>query len=426
MNIRKWCVIILLLCGFFFVSGIGTFSRAVNKTGSDAEHGIREKAEKRMTETAETPEQPSTDIRTIRSTVEKGDTASGILDAYLPLKTIYDISRKSKKVFPISRINRGHRYRITLKNGTFSSFEYEINQEEKLVVCREKEKFSIARRPIEYNCSVKVISGTIEASLFTAVQKAGESIEIAIRLSEIFAWDINFIRDIQPGDRFRVLVKKRYRNGKPAGYEKVLAAFFTNKGKQYKAFYHENKNGQAGYYDENGDSLQKKFLKAPLSFSRISSKYSNSRLHPIFNEYRPHRGVDYAAPRGTPIKAVGAGTISSIGYNNGMGNYINIRHPNGFKTGYNHMCRFAKGMKQNKEVEQGDVIGYVGSTGYSTGPHLDFRMKKHNKPINPLKYKSPPAKPINPEELERFRAEISRFSERILAASSEPGDREST
>ena len=427
MSIRRWCIIVMLLSGFFFVSGIGTFSRAVNKTGSETVPAVREKAEKQIKETNKSPDPPSPEIRTVKGTVEKGDTASGILDAYLPLKTIYEISRKSREVFPLSRLNRGHNYRVILEDGDFASFEYEIDREEKLVVCREKEEFSFARKPIEYDCEVKVISGTIEASLFSAVQKTGESIEIAIRLSEIFAWDIDFIRDLQPGDRFRVLVKKRYRNGKPAGYENVLAAFFTNKDKQYKAFYHENKNGKAGYYDENGDSMQKKFLKAPLSFSRISSKYSNSRLHPIFKEYRPHRGVDYAAPRGTPIKAVGAGRITAIGYNKGMGNYINIRHPNGFKTGYNHMCRFAKRMKHNKEVEQGEVIGYVGSTGYSTGPHLDFRMKKHNSPIDPLKYESPPAKPINPEEMERFRAEISRFSERILTASSEPAtDREST
>ncbi len=424
MGIKRWSVLVILLTGFFFVSGIGTFSRAINKTDPDTDTAVREKAEKKR---QETPEKQPPDIRTIKGTVENGDTASGILDDYLPLQTIYDISRKSEKVYPLRRLNRGHSYRIVLQDGDFGSFEYEIDREEKLVVSREKEEFSITRHPIEYDCTVSVISGTIEASLFSAVQKAGESIEIAIRLSEIFAWDIDFIRDIQPKDRFRVLVKKRFRNGKHAGYEKVLAAFFTNRGKQYKAFYHENKNGQAGYYDENGDSLQKKFLKAPLSFSRISSRYSKSRLHPIFKEYRPHRGVDYAAPKGTPIKAVGAGRISTIGYNKGMGNYINIRHPNGFKTGYNHMSRFAKGIKRNTEVEQGEVIGYVGSTGYSTGPHLDFRMKKHGRPIDPLKYESPPAKPINPEEMERFRAEISRFSERILTASSESSDsREST
>ncbi|MCF8045858.1 MAG: peptidoglycan DD-metalloendopeptidase family protein [Desulfarculaceae bacterium] len=424
MSIRRWCVIVILLSGFFFVSGIGTLSRAVNKTGPEKEAVIEKKAEKQMKEPAE---EPSPDVRTIKGTVEKGDTASGILDDHLPLKTVYDISRKSRKVFPLHRLNRGHIYRITLEEGTFASFEYEIDREEKLVVCREKEEFSITRKPIEYDCDVKVISGTIEASLFSAVQKAGEGIEIAIRLSEIFAWDIDFIRDIRPGDRFRVLVKKRYKNGNPAGYERVLAAFFTNRGNQYKAFYHENKDGRAGYYDENGDSMQKKFLKAPLSFSRISSKYSNSRLHPIFKEYRPHRGVDYAAPEGTPIKAVGAGTVTAFGYNKSMGNYISVRHPNGFKTGYNHMSRFAEGMKRNKEVEQGEVIGYVGATGYATGPHLDFRMKKRNKPIDPLKYESPPANPINPEEMERFRAEISRFSERILTASSDtPSDREST
>ena len=430
MNIRRCCIIVILLSVFFLVSGIGTFSSAVNKTSPEQASAIREKDENQKKQPGKSPEPSSPDIRIIKGTVEKGDTASGLLDAYLPLKTVYDISGKSRKVFPLSRLNRGHTYRITIEDEKFASFEYEINREEKLVVCRKKNDFSITREPIEYDYDLEVISGTIESSLFSAVQKTGESIEIAIRLSEIFAWDIDFIKDIQPGDRFRVLVKKRFRNGRPAGYEKVLAAFFTNRGTQYKAFYHKNKQGRAGYFDETGDSMQKKFLKAPLSFTRISSKYSNSRLHPILKEYRPHRGVDYAAPEGTPIKAVGAGTVTSLGYNKSMGNYIEIRHPNGFKTGYNHMSGFAKGVQKNKEVEQGQVIGYVGETGYATGPHLDFRMEKHSKPIDPMKYESPPANPISSDEMKRFRAQIRRFSERILTASSESGtdqdSREST
>ncbi len=424
MSIRTWCVIPVFLAVFFLVSGIGSSGRAISQTEPDKEQFLWEKTEKltsqsNATQSNETDEEPSPDIRTVNGTVEKGDTASGILGPYLPMKNVYNISKKSRKVFPLNRIKSGHTYRITIEDGEFVSFEYEIDGKEKLVVSREKRNFSIKREPIEYEHDLEVISGTIESSLFSAVRKEGESIEIAIRLSEIFAWDIDFIKDIQPGDRFRVLVKKRFRNGRPAGYEKVLAAFFTNDGTQYKAFYHKSKQGRAGYFDENGDSMQKKFLKAPLSFTRISSKYSNSRLHPILKEYRPHRGVDYAAPRGTPIKAVGAGTVTAVGYNNSMGNHIEVRHPNGFKTGYNHMSRFAKGIQKNKEVEQGEVIGYVGETGYTTGPHLDFRMEKHNRPVDPMKYKSPPAKPISSDEMERFQAQIRRFSERILTASSE-------
>ncbi|MFO7753647.1 MAG: peptidoglycan DD-metalloendopeptidase family protein [Desulfobacteraceae bacterium] len=430
MNKRRWCVIIILLSGFFFVSGISTHSRPVSKKGSEnSDTGPAISEQKQKQETPAPEKQPS-DIRIIKGTVKNGDTVSDILDDYLPMKTIYELCKKSSGVYPLEKLHRGRNYRIKLKNGTLVGFEYEIDRNDKLVLSKDQDTFSITKEPIEYDCNVTVISGTIESNLFSAVKKAGESIEMAIKLSEIFAWDIDFIRDLQPGDHFRVLVKKRNRNGRPAGYEKVMAAFFTNKGTQYKAFLHKDKDGRTGYYDENGNSLQKKFLKAPLSFSRISSGYTNKRLHPIFKTYRPHRGVDYAAPRGTPIKTVGDGTITAAGYNKGMGKYINIRHPNGFETGYNHMSKFAKGMKKNKKVEQGEVIGYVGATGYATGPHLDFRMKKRGNPIDPLKHESPPAKPVNPNEMDSFQAKIDRFSQRILTAQSDSGsgseDREST
>ncbi len=150
-------------------------------------------------------------------------------------------------------------------------------------------------------------------------------------------------------------------------------------------------------------------------FSRILSKFTKRRLHPIFKEYRPHPGVDYAAPKGTPIKTVGDGIIVEIGYNKGLGNYINIRHYNGYITGYNHMCKFASGMKKKKKLSQGDVIGYVGMTGYATGPHLDFRMKKNGRLVDPLKHKSPPAKPIAPDEMESFLARKVELSQRILS-----------
>jgi murein DD-endopeptidase MepM/ murein hydrolase activator NlpD len=210
-----------------------------------------------------------------------------------------------------------------------------------------------------------------------------------------------------------VLVEKRYRDGRFWGYGKIQAAFFTNQGTLFKAFLYQDSNGEYGYYDEQGKSLQKSFLKAPLAFSHISSKFTRKRLHPILKEYRPHPGVDYAAPEGTPIKTVGDGTITHIGYNKGMGNYINVRHPNGYITEYNHMCKFAKGMKRQKQVSQGDVIGYVGMTGYATGPHLDFRMKKNGRLVDPLKHKSPPAKPVASDEMNIFKARALEMSRKI-------------
>jgi len=287
------------------------------------------------------------------------------------------------------------------------------------VVHNKNGTFLINQEPIKYDVELDIITSTISYSLFEAVKKAGEKNELALKLSDIFAWDIDFIRDIQSGDQFKVLVEKRYKDGKLAGYGKILAAFFTNKGTLFKAFLHQPESyqdapGTSGYYDENGKSLQKAFLKAPLTFSRISSKFTKKRFHPIFKENRPHHGIDYAAPRGTPIKTVGDGTILQAGYNKGRGNYITIRHYNGYITSYYHMCRFAKGMKKNRQVLQGDLIGYVGMTGYATGPHLCFRMKKNGRPVNPLKYKAPSAKPVKSEEMEQFIANTIQLSKRML------------
>jgi len=356
------------------------------------------------------------DIQVVKGVVKQGDTASSLLNKYLPLKTIYKISRRSSDIFSLTHIRKGQPYKIILQENTLVGFEYEIDREVRLVVQKEKDIFSINRAPIEYDVALEVVSSTITSSLFEAVRKSGEKSDLAWKLSDIFAWDIDFIRDIQPGDQFKVLVEKRYRDGKLSGYGNIQAAFFTNNGTLFKAFLHKNSKGVSGYYDEKGKSLQKAFLKAPLTFSRITSKFTKRRFHPIFKEYRPHPGVDYAAPKGTPIKTVGDGVIAEIGYNKGMGNYINIRHFNGYTTGYNHMRKFAKGMKKNKSVLQGDVIGYVGMTGYATGPHLDFRMKKNGKLLDPLKHKSPSAKPVKSVEMEQFLARTVELSARILTA----------
>lgn len=356
------------------------------------------------------------DIQIVKGVVKRGDTASSLLKKYLPLKTIYEISRRSLDIFSLTHIRKGQPYKIILQDNNLVGFEYEIDKEDKLVIQKTNNMFSITQSSIEYDVDLEVVSSVIRYSLFEAVRKSGERSELAWKLSDIFAWDIDFLRDIQSGDQFKVLVEKRYRDGKLSGYGKIQAAFFTNNGMLFKAFLHKDSNGMSGYYDEHGKSLQKAFLKAPLAFSRISSKFTKRRLHPIFKVYRPHPGVDYAAPKGTPIKTVGDGVITKIGYSKGMGNYINIRHYNGYTTGYNHMCKFAKGMKKNKRVSQSDVIGYVGMTGYATGPHLDFRMRKNGRLVDPLKHKSPPANPIQPDEMEQFLAKTIELSTRMLTA----------
>jgi murein DD-endopeptidase MepM/ murein hydrolase activator NlpD len=396
--VRKWGVYVLLFIVIFFTLAVnhGWASTLVHNPHTSSSMALP-------------------DFQIVKGVIRQGDTASSLLNKYLPLKTIYEISRRSSDIFSLTRIRKGRPYKIIFQENNLIGFEYEIDENNRLVIQKNKDIFSINRLPIEYNAHLEVISSTVTSSLFEAVKKSGEHIKLALNLADIFAWDVDFIRDIQAGDQLKVLVEKHYRDGKLVGYGKIQAAFFTNNGTLFKAFLYKDSNGVSGYYDENGVSLQKAFLKAPLEFSRISSKFTKKRLHPILKEYRSHPGVDYAAPKGTPIKTVGDGVIKQIGYNKGMGNYINIRHYNGYITQYNHMCKFAGGMKKNKSVLQGDVIGYVGMTGYATGPHLDFRMKKNGKLIDPLKHRPSCEKSVKPDEMKLFMAITHQLSTKILA-----------
>ncbi len=356
------------------------------------------------------------DIRVIKGEIKKGDSISVILDPYLPLKTIYKLNYRSAQVFSLQKMRPGRPYKITVHQGRMTRFEYNIDIADRLVIQKGKDGFTIRKMPIEYTTTLATVSATITSSLFEAVRKSGEQCDLAWKLSDIFAWDIDFIRDIRPQDSFRVLVEKRFHEGKFSGYGKVQAAVFTNRGKEFSAFLHKAENGSEGYYDKNGNSIQKTFLKAPLEFSRISSRFAPKRMHPILKEYRSHPGVDYAAPKGTPVKTVGDGIIAGFGYSSTMGNHVIIRHCNGYTTRYFHLNRFPEGMKKNKRVLQGEVIGYVGMTGYATGPHLCFRMKKDGRAVDPLTHKPPTATPVNTLEMEQFLTRTQKLAKRIQPA----------
>ena len=362
----------------------------------------------------------------INGAVKSGDSISVLLDEYLTLKEIDDLNRKSRSVFPLSRICAGQPYKICLTEGEFDRFEYDIDADEQLVIIRGDADFDVSRQPIDYTVHTELVRGTIDTSLFEAVAAAGEEAELTMNLADIFAWDIDFILDIRKGDSFQALVEKRTRDGKPAGYGRILAAEFNNQGDSYRAFYYKDGKRRAGYYDEHGESVRKLFLKAPLSFSRISSGFTMRRYHPITKTWKAHPAIDYAAPTGTPIKAVGDGTIVRIAKDRNNGRHIKIRHNGTYQTLYLHMSRFARGLKKGKKVAQGQVIGYVGSTGLATGPHLCFRMYKHGKPVNPSRVKAKSAKPVSPDNLTAYQTAIApllaRLESRTLVAqaSAEP------
>jgi len=354
-------------------------------------------------ESLQPPPVPEIKREILNGEIAPGDTLTGLLGSYFTPQEIHQIGVQSKPIFPLTRICAGQPYKICLTDGEFERFEYDIDNEEQLFISRSPEGFEIQKKPIPYTVEPQVVDGTIESSLFEAVTAAGENDILAMNLADIFGWDIDFILDIRSGDTFRVLVEKRFRDNKPSGYGRILAAEFVNQGKHFDAILFTDGDRLPGYYSEDGQSLRKAFLKAPLSFSRISSGFSMKRFHPITKTWKSHPAIDYAAPTGTPIKTVGDGTISKKGYTRGNGNYVKIRHANGYETIYLHMSRFAKGLHQGSRVSQGQIIGFVGSTGLATGPHLCFRMRKNGAPVNPQRIKAPSVAPISGKNMDSFR-----------------------
>lgn len=361
------------------------------------------------------PPPPEPEIEVAEGRIESGQTASSLLAEMLSTREIYEADMACRDVYALSLLRAGRPYRLETRDGDFERFVYEIDDESLLVLKRDGEGFIAETEAIEYDLETVIVHGEINSSLFEAVDEIGEHPSLAVRLSEIFAWDIDFVRAIRQGDCFRAVVQKRYRDGEFAGYGMIPAAMFVNQGQEFKGFLYADADGRSAYYDENGHSLRKAFLKAPLSFTRISSGYSLSRLHPILKVRRPHQGIDYAAPKGTPVKAVGDGVVLNAGWDRGGGRFVKIRHNSVYESTYMHLAGFAKNVKSGKRVSQGQVIGYVGSSGLSTGPHLDFRMKKNGSYVNPSRIKSPPCEPVPANKMKEFHASIAQARARLEA-----------
>jgi murein DD-endopeptidase MepM/ murein hydrolase activator NlpD len=248
------------------------------------------------------------------------------------------------------------------------------------------------------------LEGVVESSLFGAVERAGGGPELAVRMAQIYQWDIDFLRDLRKGDRFVVVADRQTVDGEFYGWGTIFATRFVNRKRTLDAVIYPDDNGRLGYYDLEGHPLRKQFLRSPLKFSRVTSRFSTNRYHPVLKRRMPHYGVDYGAPVGTPAHVTADGTVTFAGRNGGGGNMVTIRHTNGYETNYLHLSRFGKGVRRGVRVSQGQVIGYVGSTGLSTGPHLDYRVKLNGRWINPLTISSPPVKPLVEGRLQRFLA----------------------
>ncbi|MCZ0942426.1 MAG: peptidoglycan DD-metalloendopeptidase family protein [Gammaproteobacteria bacterium] len=282
------------------------------------------------------------------------------------------------------------------------SLSYSPNPLRTLKFSREGSRFRGEEIILEPQRKTVYKHGIIDHSLFTASQRAGLPDLVAMELARIFQWDIDFVLDIRDGDSFYVLLEEEYLEGEFIGFGNILAAEFINQGDSYRAARYVGPNDEANYFDPKGRSMRKAFLRAPVSFTRISSNFNLRRKHPLWKSSMPHRGIDYAAPRGTPILASGDGVVTKASKTRANGNYVVLRHGEQFVTKYLHMSRFARGIRAGKRVQQGDTIGYVGATGWATGPHLHYEFLVNGVHQNPRTVKLPDAEPVPAAEAERF------------------------
>lgn len=365
----------------------------------------------------------SSEPAVVSGVIARGDSASELLSPYLSANSVQQLLNASQKVHPLSKIRIGQPYTLVRSpdGGDMERFEYEINDLKKLIVTRTEEGLVAHVEPIVYDFQLVRVSGTIRSSLFETLASTGESPILAVRIADIFGSEINFIKDLREGDSFSLLIEKRFRDDAFKGYGKVLGATFTNQGKCYEAYLFEAGDSGEAFYNAKGESLKKTLLKAPLAFTRISSGYSMNRKHPIFKTHKPHQGVDYAAPSGTPVKAVGDGVVTRAGWGKGFGNMVVLKHSGGLESMYSHLSGFASGTKQGTRVRQGQVIGYVGATGYATGPHLDFRLKQNGKYINPSKVVAPRGSAVSRSRMAAFSRQKDRVRD-YLAGRRNLGD----
>jgi murein DD-endopeptidase MepM/ murein hydrolase activator NlpD len=336
--------------------------------------------------------------------VKRNEMLLSILINYnLPDGSLASLLNMPIREFDLRKIKAGNRYTVFLHRDSLSTLHYLVYEITPVDFVRFSFGDSVAVElgHKEVVQKTKFASGTISTSLWNSMKEKGYSPELILQLSEIYAWTVDFF-GLQPADSFSVVYDEQYVDNVAVGLGKIHGAYFKSNGIGIYAIPFVQDSIES-YYDSVGNSLRKAFLKAPLRFSRISSRYSNSRLHPILKIRRPHHGVDYKAPKGTPVMAIGDGRVTEASRGTGGGgNIIKIRHNSIYSTAYMHLSGFAPGISAGKYVKQGDIIGYVGSTGLSTGPHLDFRFYKNGGPIDPLKVEAPPVEPVKIENRTTF------------------------
>ena len=350
-------------------------------------------------------------LSVVEGSVKKGQFFSTLLNSLgLGASEVYNLTQACDSVFDVRTLRVGNTYRAYYDD----SLRYLVYDRDRMncVVfdCRAPYGAWIYEKPITY--VDRYADVTISSSLWNDMRAADVSPLLILQLSDIYAWTVDFF-GLQKGDRFKVLYQEKLCDGDVVAVDTVRYAVFSHGGTDFPAIMFDQKDNGNIWWNEKGESMRKAFLKAPLQYSRISSGFSNARVHPVTRKVQPHHGVDYAAPTGTPVMTIGDGVVTSVKYEGAGGNVVRIKHNSVYSTAYLHLSKYAKGLKAGQRVKQGDVIGYVGSTGRSTGPHLDFRVWKNGTAINPLTMDSPPAEPLEEENKAAFQAAITEYQSMI-------------
>ncbi len=340
-----------------------------------------------------------------------------LIEAGVDSRIIYQIVKTARPKFDLRHIQPGTRFVIAKEHdGSLRRISFDISPLTRLEVNYSHKEWTSEIVEIETTKQLVHYSGTITDSLWNSAIVQKLSPEVITDFAEVFGWQLDFNREVRKGDTWKFTVEKLFAEGRSVGWGNIVYAQYQNGPEFYKAYFYKNKaTGTQGYFDETGASLRKVFLKSPIKFGRITSRFSRRRFHPIHRRFKAHNGVDYGAPRGTPIRAVGDGRIIKIGRYGGSGKMIVLDHVAGYRTKYLHMSRFKKGMRRGSKVLQGEIIGYVGATGYATGPHLHFEMSKHRRLMDPLKVNLPASSPVPETALAHFKSHVASINRNIAS-----------
>jgi len=403
-KIRKIPVILLVL----IILGLVWFGFFRDKNQE-----TQEQAEKKSQAQSEEVKAPEENL--VEYIISEGDIPSDVFSEYGKMSAIQiqNLLDASKEVYDFSNLKIGQKIQFIFnQENKLQRIRYYLGTEKEVVAEVEGESFKVRKEDIPYEVKVETAQVKIDEFLYKDALDAGLSEGSILEVADIFSFDIDFTTEIQAGDEVKIIYEKRTLKGKPATDGKILAAKFINSGQEYFAYYFES-NGEGSHYDSEGKELVRQFLRAPLSYRRISSGYTGARYHPITKTVTAHYQIDYAAPSGTPVVATARGTVVSAGWEGGWGNMVRLRHDNGYTTHYGHLSAYGKGIRSGTSVSQGQVVGYVGSTGWSTGPHLDYGLKLNGAPVNPLSLKLPKGTPLEGTEREKFLEIKANFDEKL-------------